>query len=132
MKNFNFSITQLFTRICKNASHFLYLHAQIKLILDALTWNSIGLITLIPCSMKEVALLAYVWSASQYQLWSFKTRDTKLEIYKTDITIQLRISPTTTEQACPWIFFCFAIHKKLNKSCSLDKIFLFLKKKLLV
>ena len=30
------------------------------------------------------------------------------------------------------IFFCFTIHKKLNKSCSLDKIFLFLKKKLLV
>ena len=27
------------------------------------------------------------------------------------------------------IFFCFPIHKKLNKSCSLDKIFLFLKKK---
>ena len=26
-------------------------------------------------------------------------------------------------------FFCFPIHKKLNKSCSLDKIFLFLKKK---
>ena len=29
-------------------------------------------------------------------------------------------------------FFCFTTHKKLNKSCSLDKIFLFLKKKLLV
>ena len=28
------------------------------------------------------------------------------------------------------IFFCFTIHKKLNKSCSLDKIFLFLKKKI--
>ena len=27
------------------------------------------------------------------------------------------------------IFFCFPIHKKLNKSCSLDKNFLFLKKK---
>ena len=27
-------------------------------------------------------------------------------------------------------FFCFSIHKKLNKSCSLDKIFLFLKKKI--
>ena len=27
------------------------------------------------------------------------------------------------------IFFCFPIHKKLNKSCSLNKIFLFLKKK---
>ena len=27
------------------------------------------------------------------------------------------------------IFFCFAIHKKLNKSCSLEKNFLFLKKK---
>jgi hypothetical protein len=26
-------------------------------------------------------------------------------------------------------FFCFPIHKKLNKSCFLDKIFLFLKKK---
>ena len=26
-------------------------------------------------------------------------------------------------------FFCFAIHKKWNKSCSLDKFFLFLKKK---
>ena len=30
------------------------------------------------------------------------------------------------------IFFCFTIHKKLNKSCSLGKIFLLLKKKLLV
>ena len=29
----------------------------------------------------------------------------------------------------PKFFFCFPIHKKLNKSCSLDKIFLFLKKK---
>ena len=29
------------------------------------------------------------------------------------------------------IFFWFTIHKKLNKSCSLEKIFLFLKKKLL-
>ena len=28
------------------------------------------------------------------------------------------------------IFFCFSIHKKLNKSCSLDKLFLFLKKKI--
>ena len=27
------------------------------------------------------------------------------------------------------IFFCFTIHKKLNKSCFLDKFFLFLKKK---
>ena len=27
------------------------------------------------------------------------------------------------------IFFCFTIHKKLNKSCSLEKNFLFLKKK---
>ena len=26
------------------------------------------------------------------------------------------------------VFFCFSIHKQLNKSCSLDKIFLFLKK----
>ena len=26
------------------------------------------------------------------------------------------------------IFFCFTIHKKLNKSCFLDKLFLFLKK----
>ena len=26
------------------------------------------------------------------------------------------------------IIFCFTIHKKLNKSCSLEKIFLFLKK----
>ena len=30
------------------------------------------------------------------------------------------------------IFFCFTIHKKLNKSCSLKKNFLFLKKKFLV
>ena len=29
------------------------------------------------------------------------------------------------------IFFCIIIHKKLNKSCSLKKIFLFLKKKIL-
>ena len=29
------------------------------------------------------------------------------------------------------IFFCFTIHKKLNKSCSLNKLFLFLKKKCL-
>ena len=29
----------------------------------------------------------------------------------------------------PKFFFCFTIHKKLNKSCSLEKIFLFLKKK---
>ena len=28
------------------------------------------------------------------------------------------------------IFFCFSIHKKLNQSCFLDKIFLFLKKNL--
>ena len=28
------------------------------------------------------------------------------------------------------IFFCFTILKKLNKSCSLEKIFLFLKKKI--
>ena len=28
------------------------------------------------------------------------------------------------------IIFCFTIHKKLNKSCSLDKLFLFLKKKI--
>ena len=28
------------------------------------------------------------------------------------------------------IFFCFSIHKKLNKSCFLDKLFLFLKKKI--
>ena len=27
-------------------------------------------------------------------------------------------------------FFCFTIHKKLNKSCSLYKLFLFLKKKI--
>ena len=27
------------------------------------------------------------------------------------------------------IFFCFTIHKKLNKSCSFEKNFLFLKKK---
>ena len=27
------------------------------------------------------------------------------------------------------IFFCLTIHKKLNKSCSLEKFFLFLKKK---
>ena len=27
-------------------------------------------------------------------------------------------------------FFCYTIHKKLNKSCFLDKIFLFLKKKI--
>ena len=27
------------------------------------------------------------------------------------------------------IFFCFTIHKKLNKTCSLDNFFLFLKKK---
>ena len=30
----------------------------------------------------------------------------------------------------PNFFFCFTIHKKLNKSCSLNKIFLFLKKKI--
>ena len=30
---------------------------------------------------------------------------------------------------CSEIFFCFIIRKKLNKSCSLKKIFLFLKKK---
>ena len=29
-------------------------------------------------------------------------------------------------------FFCFTIQKKLNKSCFLDKFFLFLKKKLVV
>ena len=29
------------------------------------------------------------------------------------------------------MFFCFTIHKKLNKSCSLKKKFLFLKKKIL-
>ena len=29
-----------------------------------------------------------------------------------------------------WIFFCFPIHKKMNKSGSLDKNFLFLKKKI--
>ena len=28
------------------------------------------------------------------------------------------------------IFFCFTIHKKLNKSCSLENFFLFLKKKI--
>ena len=30
------------------------------------------------------------------------------------------------------IFFCFIIHKKLNKSCSLKKKFLFLKKKVVI
>ena len=30
------------------------------------------------------------------------------------------------------IFFCFTIHKKLNKSCSLENFFLLLKKKILV
>ena len=32
----------------------------------------------------------------------------------------------------PKFFFCFTLHKKLNRSCSLNNFFLFIKKKLLV